>query len=928
MMRIDTLMPPFSCSLRTEHRGALALAAWPWFDNEAVALTPMALAITGLLMLTAVAALALAWFLQAQLRKNRQLAEQGRAQQAMQQGTLDALPFPVLLLDLDGQVKRRNRASAPLPAVETVIRDVLRSSTFAAAKSSVLDGADFRQEMRVTAPDGRVRDAQVWIRVLHDGTQPRGYTVALLDISEFRDAERDARQTEQQLADIAGHVPIVALAMQADAAGPLALRFATGDTRALFQLDVEALRETTGHFQQKALLERVHPADQLAFDRLFDEPGKGTALRTLDFRAFGQIGPRWIRATVATLPITAGGWRLLGYFIDITEQHGQNEALRTARDVAERASKAKADFLANMSHEIRTPMNGVLGMLELLGRTPLDAEQRELLRSVEDSGAALLQILNDILDFSKLEAGDLRLDPQPFEVRAWLDQAVAPMATTARNKGIALRVSVGADVAGQWRGDSMRLRQILINLLNNAIKFTERGSVTVRLTVTGDSGTHQQLSLSVTDTGIGIPADKQATLFKPFAQAESSTSRRYGGTGLGLAISSQLVTLMDGEISLSSEMGVGTTVSVNVRLPVVAREANAPSALHGRHAIVRLASTSTAADLEAQLRAAGLTVECIAPGQPLRPGMAASLLFVDANAPDNAAGIESHVVYVIDAVMTPNATGTVPLEAHPLRWRALLRACLRALELDDSEATVASEADAMLSLPALSGYVLIAEDHPVSQRLIARQLALLGLSCDIVDNGHDALEALSGGDYALLLTDGNMPQMSGYELAQSWRSREAATGSGAHLPILLMTANALSSEALRATQAGIDDVLSKPLQLAALSEKLSHWLPALSPAAPENREGEAAEELRLLFADASEADLEQLRQHAARRDLPAATQCMHRLLGVLPLFAEPPLLAEGQYLFDALHDPAQAEQTLPELAGFADRLERWLADLR
>ncbi|WP_199100020.1 ATP-binding protein [Dyella sp. ASV21] len=902
------------------------MATLPWFDNEAVALSPVTLALAALLMLTAIAAFVLAWLLRSQLRESRRLQEHAQTQAMLHQETLDALPLPVTLRTLDGRVMTRNRRSIELAGSEQSATDALRGDAFADAKAAVLQGANYRQEVQIPASDGGSHAAYLWVHALREGGQARGYATALLDISEFRDAEQDARQTEQQLADIARCMPIVALVLQVHADGARQLRFVTGDTVALFHLDATELRDAQGLLRLDSLRDRVHPDDLPAFMRVLDIAFDAAPVRTLDFRTFGAHGQRWIHATVASLPDDAGGGRLLGYFIDTTEQNLRNEALRIARDVAERASKAKADFLASMSHEIRTPMNGVIGMLELLGRTPIDAEQRELLRSVEDSASALLQILNDILDFSKLEAGDLRLDPTPFDVRSWLDQVAGAMGPIARHKGLALRFTVATEVAGQLRGDSMRLRQILLNLTNNAIKFTERGSITVRVGVTGDSGSQQQLALSVTDTGIGIAADKQATLFQPFAQAESWTSQRYGGTGLGLAICSQLVELMDGRIALNSELGVGTTVTVELPLPVIERATSTPAALRGRHAIVRVSSAVTANSLESQLRAAGMTVERIDPRQPLRAGMAASLLFIDANDAASAEGIDSHVVQVTDAVVASlDSEGPTLLEAQPLRWRAMLRACLRALELDDADALPPAGPSAAPTLPQLRGDVLVAEDHPVSQRLIARQLALLGLNCDIVDNGRDALEALHGGGYALLLTDGNMPHMSGYELAQAWRAFEAASGAPTRLPILAMTANALSSETTRARQAGMDDVLSKPLQLATLSETLSRWLGARAPAGVTNDD---SEDLRHLFADVSEGDLRQLRHHAGQQDLLAATQTMHRLLGVLPLFADTPLLAEGQQLFEALHEPAQAATALPALVGFADRVEQLLTSLR
>jgi len=895
--------------------GVLAL---PWFSNEATALSPMAMVITLLLMGTAVLAFVLTWLLQAQIRRNRLLQAQLRAQRALQQATLDALPFPVLLHGLDGQTVAANPAGRAIPEGNGDAANPMHSEAFLARKDDVLRGETMQRELDILTPSGETHASQLWIRALRDEQgQPRGYASTLLDVTAFRDAEQAARQTEQRLGDMAQRMPVVVMAMQIAHRGSTQLSFVTGDARALFQLDANELRDHDGALRTDVLRERIHPDDWQTLQPLFSPDENSASTHAFDFRAFGLHGLRWVHATFASRPMSDGSVGMMGYFIDTTEQSLRNEALRIARDVAERASKAKADFLAAMSHEIRTPMNGVIGMLELLGRTSVSAEQRELLHAVEDSAGALMQILNDILDFSKLEAGDLRLDAAPFDTRQWLDGAVGTMAVAARSKRLDLRLAVDAAVAGQLRGDGQRLRQILINLLNNAIKFTDRGNVSATLRLLGDTGTHQHLALSVTDTGIGIAKDKQDTLFKPFAQAETWTSRRYGGTGLGLAICHQLVQLMDGSIALRSEEGAGTTVTVELRLPIATRASDAPAGLHGRHAVVRLASSSVAGALEQYLRAAGMSVERIEPAMPLRTGMAASLLFLDADDRESAGQIHARVVLVADEPPASGAEATW-LGARPLTWRSVMGACLHALELEEP-----GHRAAVHDVPALQGRVLVVEDHPVSQRLIARQLTLLGLTSEVVDNGHDALDMLAEGGYDLLLTDCNMPHMSGYELARAWREREAGAGQPHRLPILAMTANALGSEAARAKEAGMDDVLSKPLQLAALSRKLGEWLGGL--AAPATDDAASSEDIQALLAREAGRDLHDLEHHAARQDLPATRQSLHRLMGVLPLLGDDALSHEGEQLHEALHGPIPHD-ALAGVAGFVGRVNARLAD--
>ncbi|WP_266183288.1 ATP-binding protein [Dyella humicola] len=919
---------------------------FPEIDNQATPVSPIALILTALLMLTSMLAFALTWLLQVKARKAKYLQDQLLAQRSLCQEALNALPLPIALHGMNGQPAIVNDTGRSIPGALEAIMAVIGRDDFAAKESALMQGHATQQVIEYTTDDGITHPAYAWIRaVIDQHGQAQGYASALLDITAFRDAERQAKITELSLEELARRIPVVVLTMHLDTDNARHLTFATGNMKALFNADLRDLTDTDGSLRTEALRDCIHTEDWPAFEQLIAPATNDAQTRDLDFRAFGQNGLRWIHATLAPTRQADGASRLMGYFIDTTELNLRNEALRIARDVAERASKAKGDFLAIMSHEIRTPMNGLIGMLELFGHTPINREQRELLGAVEDSAGTLLQILNDILDFSKLEAGDVRLDVTAFDPRLWMDSVVGVMTSAARKKGIDIRLSTDASVAGQLHGDSLRLGQVLLNLMSNAIKFTDRGSVSARLVALGDSGSHQRLRLCVTDTGIGIERDKQATLFKPFTQAETWTSRRYGGTGLGLAICSHLVQLMEGSIELISDVDAGTTVKVDLRLPVGERAIEAPSALHGRHAIVRLDSTETAAALGDYLHAAGMTVEQVDPSQPLREGMAASFLFVDVADVASPAQINAHVVAV---TAEPLALAGVQwnderilLSANPLKWQSTLRASMAALGLDDPaewqqpRASTPFLQGAHAGLSIHRGHILVAEDHPVSQQLIQRQLTLLGLSCDVVDNGRDAFDALAGGDYALLLTDCNMPQMSGYELARAWRAHEDSTGAPHRLPMLAMTANALSSETARAREAGMSDVLSKPLQLLALSQKLEQWLPGQTPLSANGdpstgtavvKDPATHAELQQLFTTISLSDLRDLRACLAGADAAAAALVLHRLLGALPLFADGDLLEQGRQLFEALQAEG-GEQALPGLTDFVQRTDELLSRL-
>ncbi|TCV97797.1 signal transduction histidine kinase [Luteibacter rhizovicinus] len=930
-----------------------ALYGAAWVDNQATPISATTLVLAALLILVAVVALGLAWLLQAQVSKVKRLHAELLTQRSFSEGALDALPASVVIHGLNGHIVGTNAYYRQHPAAAEAMTAAILAEGF----GETANGHEPR-EIDYTADDGISRQALIWNRpILAESGGPVGSISILIDITEFRDAERAARITDRGLRDIVQRIPVVVFTILKDTQGVRHLTFAAGDVRALFGLELADLLGMGDVLQERPLQGRIHPDDIAAFGRLISPATAGLQQRSLDFRAFGRDGLRWIHATLAPQPLPDGSVRLIGYFIDTTELNARNEALRIARDVAERASKAKADFLATMSHEIRTPMNGVIGMLELLGRTPIDAEQRELLRAVEDSADVLLQVLNDILDFSKLEAGDLRLDETLFDPRVLVDNVISVMAARAQTKGLGVHIAIDATVAGTLRGDSVRLRQILLNLLSNAIKFTERGSIAVRMVVLGDDNEHQHLRISVTDTGIGIPEEKQATLFNPFTQAEASTSRRYGGTGLGLAICRHLAELMDGSVELSSEPGVGTTVGFEVRLPVVRREVIAPAGLHGRHAVVRIGSAETAAALSEHLKSLGMTVEQSMPSQSLREGMAASLLFVDPADKDSETRISAHVIAVTgDAGPSTVRDERLFLSANPLKWQSLVRACLVVLELRDdtspendarfSSGGIADADPLLLSLtgvPADRGHILVAEDHPVSQKLILRQLAILGLSCEVVDNGRDAFEALSGNEYAMLLTDCNMPLMSGYELATAWRQHEAEIGSQRRLPIIAMTANALAGEAVRVRNAGMDDVLSKPLQLLPLSQKISQWLPEqpassrshvsnaydatqLASLTGGNGESGLHAEMLQAFSSASRDDLLELRRCVEMDDTAAASLSLHRLLGALQLFNDGALLSQGKQLLESLHTE-RANEALSRLPGFALEVEALLSSL-
>jgi two-component system, NarL family, sensor histidine kinase EvgS len=840
-----------------------ALSAMPYADKQRIlavrqaALDPLSSgwSVSAMRLLPALIAIGvvLAVTLRAFVVLQREMARRVETEQRLatqlsfQQTMMEVVPYPLVAKDRENRYIAVNRAfekTLGLKREDIIGRTTLEVQSWGSGNSqrlhdlvgiSIASGRREEVEIAFHDRDGVPRHGLFWTGefAAANGAMA-GVVGTMIDITDIRDAEMRARENERRLHDVTRSLPAVVFQLRRAKDGLYSFPYIGGDTRHLFGTDLADPAELAAlGNDQVAGLPLIHADDKRGVREAIERSALTLEPVHTEFRSIVDEGRRWIRADLVAHREADGAVVWNGYWVDASVERARADELAAARDAAEAASRAKDDFLAMMSHEIRTPMNGVLGLVEVFENTPLNPDQSQMLGMIQDSASTLLQILDDLLDYSKIEAGRLTIESMPIDLRELVDNAIGLLAGRAHEKGLRVRVDVSPDIAASLRGDSVRLRQVLFNLISNAIKFTMKGEIALTVNLVDSARGVQTVELSVQDTGIGIAADAQASLFEPFVQAESSTTRRFGGTGLGLTICHKLVELMGGTLELQSQVGVGTRMIVRLDMPVETTNYQIDG-LRGKSGIIAIDDQRVARALVDYGQALGLKLVIRSSDDAtLRDPQTfdgIDLVFLSDTHPE-ALPLKTRVIHVTEK---PKPTGyrildnDIRVSVNPISWRGLGAACVAALTgLPQLVSRATRGIDTNNEPPdreraiRMGRLVLVAEDHPVNQELIRHQLALLGFACDVVQDGVEALAALKQTHYGFLITDCHMPNMTGYELTR--RVRASELGLSKRLPILGITASTAPEELSMCREAGMDDCFVKPTRLVTLRDHLNRW---------------------------------------------------------------------------------------------------------
>jgi two-component system sensor histidine kinase/response regulator len=770
----------------------------------------------------------------------------------LQATLLDQLKDAIVIVDRDFRVTYCNVAaerlfgwSAP-EALGQEYRSIAGTVVTPAERqkihSDILNRGSWNGEIICTSREAKQFVASVSWSVLRDseGTA-RGVVGIHRDITAPMQMEQALRATQDRLK----------LAQSALSLGTWEADLAGGTVECSEHLlRLYGVDEPRGRLSLEEWHSFVHPEDR---QRKIEEEQRYFQLHESFDQQYRVIRPdgslRWFHSKGLVIFDDHGhAARVVGVDFDITGHKRIEEELAQAKEAAEAASRAKSEFLANMSHEIRTPLNGVVGMTDLVLETELTGEQREYLNTVKLSADALLTVINDILDFSKIEAGKLELDPTEFQLRDFVDETCRLLALRAHQKGLELVCDVAPSVPEWVVGDTSRIRQVLLNLVGNAVKFTEYGEVVVAVEQhSSEAADEVVLAFSVRDTGIGITPDQQRIIFHPFAQADGSTTRRYGGTGLGLTICNRLVKLMGGSIGMQSDIGRGSMFHFTVRLGIADDSSRGrdfgPPALQGVRALIVDDNATNRRILAETLTRWGMR-PVVADSAPaaLRLYQTADppihLILSDVHMPEMdgfelAGRIKRRTPTAVVVLLTSGSHAGDIARCRELNVDAYLTKPVIQKELQASILRVlqppAVEARGT-GLPLRGGTqqqpleaarqlrILVAEDNAVNQKVALRMLESEGHSAVVVANGHEALAALERERFDLVLMDIQMPEMDGFETTAAIRAREHLTGR--RIPILAMTAHAMTGDHDRCLIAGMDAYIAKPVKKADLMQAI------------------------------------------------------------------------------------------------------------
>jgi PAS domain S-box-containing protein len=803
----------------------------------------------------------------------REVEERRRAELAVQQsesrlrGALESLQEGFALYDADDRLVLMNSRYADthpradeLLAQGGTFEDVVRASlpriADAQGREEEFVAARLSEHRNPGPPiirecmDGR------WFLLRENRTSDGGITVTATDITELKTVEADLKQKTELFDTAVRAMNNGIVVLDAD------LRFITFNEHYINLFDFPPGLVREGARLEDAVRFLAERGDYGEIDGTFDDVIRNHIARLRDpentiVRRRLQNG-RAIESRRGWLP--DGG--AVGIHVDITENVQFEERLREARDTAESANKAKSIFLANMSHEIRTPMNGIMGVAEMLHDTALNTTQRGMLTIIQDSCRTLMSIIDDILDFSKIEAGRLELDLGPFRLSDLVEGVAELMAPRAEEKRNRIGVFIDPTIPDELIGDPTRLRQILLNLVGNAVKFTDNGRINIEVRTDRSADGGSRFMFRVSDTGIGISEENKRKLFQPFEQGDSSTMRRFGGTGLGLSICRALVDMLGGEIGADSRKGRGSTFWFRVSmLPSRDPTAAIGRPFAGRHIGILAGDTGTAGCLDTYMSHLGAKTEIIpnfrtlsrmtsggkmlgdrfdlvildhdSGGEEISRFIAAREKAGDPITPRTIILMPRSDILSIDPARLAGQHLYVP---KPVQRAMIWNAAAMALELNlPGIDTPVRRITDMAALPLYSppdkeiaraegALVLFAEDNPVNCKVICMMLERLGVAVETVASGADAWSLIRRQSFGLLITDCHMPEMDGYELAEKIRTLERA-GNRPHMPIIALTADALIGTKERCHAAGMDDYLPKPVDRATLNELIQRWLP-------------------------------------------------------------------------------------------------------